>query len=396
LQSVIDAPVRLAAALYVLVGLVVWPLSALGDHWPGDPKAAQWPFLNGPRALDGWFQMDGTWYYDIAQHGYFYTPGQQSSIAFFPTYPIAVRWVGELIGDFQLAGSLITVVCGFAFVVMFAYWVQSKVSPVTARWSVVVIALYPYFFFLHGSLYADALFLVCVLGAFIALDAGHPWVAGVLGALATAARPVGFGVLLGLAARTIELRALDGYEGSLPVPFQRMLSAIRRLRWRDIGVAVSAVGLIGWCVYLWIEFDSPLAWIDVQSAPGWNQGSGPKTWFKVTFFGTMVKGPPHIIVLLIPQAIVSVLAVLLIRRTWRVLGWGYSAYATGILLIAILGTKDFMGDGRYVLSAFPVFVAGGHVLAANPRRWLGPTVATVSFVGLCVAAFFFARGFEVS
>src|SRR6478672_9366237 len=49
--------------------------------------------LNGPAWLDAWYAFDSDWYFQIASNGYSYTPGQQSSVAFFPTFPLAVRAV---------------------------------------------------------------------------------------------------------------------------------------------------------------------------------------------------------------------------------------------------------------------------------------------------------------
>ena len=90
-------------------------------------------------------------------------------------------------------------------------------------------------------------------------------------------------------------------------------------------------------------------------------------------------------------------AVLLLRTVWRRFGWGYTAYAAVSLAIPIIGTKDFMGAGRYVLAVFPVLAAGAVVLAEGRRpRWLLPVVLAVFAAGLCVATVAFARGVEVS
>ena len=61
---------------------------------------------------------------------------------------------------------------------------------------------------------------------------------------------------------------------------------------------------------------------------------------------------------------------LLVRRVWQRFGWGYAAYTAVVLLIPILGTKDFMGTGRYVLAAFPVMAAAGDYLAGLRHRWI--------------------------
>jgi hypothetical protein len=139
-----------------------------------------------------------------------------------------------------------------------------------------------------------------------------------------------------------------------------------------------------------------VAFVEVESAPGWNQGVGPRTWFKIVFLGTMIKGPYDLAALLAVQAVACLCAVLLLRRTWRLFGWGYAAYAAVVLLIPILGTKDFMGTGRYVLVAFPVFAAAGELLATTRRRWVRPVVLGVCAVLLLVMTTMYGRGVEVS
>ena len=46
---------------------------------------------------------------------------------------------------------------------------------------------------------------------------------------------------------------------------------------------VSLVGVAAWSGYLWVRFGDPLAFLTVQGALGWDQGSGPATWFKVAY-----------------------------------------------------------------------------------------------------------------
>ena len=67
--------------------------------------------------------------------------------------------------------------------------------------------LYPYAFYLYGTVYADALFVAASIGAFVLLERNRPWVAGGVGALATAGRPIGIAVLVGLTVRAVELAA---------------------------------------------------------------------------------------------------------------------------------------------------------------------------------------------
>jgi hypothetical protein len=144
-------------------------------------------FLDGPHWLDAWFQGDSGWYVRIADEGYSYAPGQQSPIAFFPVYPLSVHVLGGLLGgDFSTAAGLVTLVCAAGVVMLFADWVRSRVKPRTAVVAVAVLLVYPYSFFLYGSGYSDASFLLTALGAFALLERGHYVLAGMVGALATA------------------------------------------------------------------------------------------------------------------------------------------------------------------------------------------------------------------
>ncbi|HEV7870372.1 MAG TPA: hypothetical protein VGO95_03865 [Modestobacter sp.] len=375
--------------------------------------------LDGPAWLDAWFHGDSGWYYAIAADGYSYHPGVQSSIAFFPAYPLAVHAVGLLLGnDWSTAAGLVTLVSAAGAVALFADWVRSRVSPRTAVVAVALLLLYPYSFFLYGSGYSDALFLLTALGSFALLERRHFVLAGLVGILATGGRPVGIAVLVGLVVRAVEMiaeersarpLALAGAGGGngpddpapagrgAPVPLRELWAALPAVRWRQAALLLSGAGLVSWMVYLGSRFDDPLAFVAVQEAPGWNQGSGPYTWFKVVFFGTIVRGLWENIALLVPQALACLIAVLLLRTAWRRFGWGYTAFAVVSLAIPIIGTKDFMGSGRYTLAAFPVIAAAAVVLTDGRRpRWLLPVVLVVLAAGLCVATVAFARGVEVS
>jgi hypothetical protein len=383
-------------------------------------------FLDGPRWLDAWFQGDSGWYYRIADQGYSYTPGQQSPIAFFPTFPLLVHAVGVLLGgDYSTAAGLVTLACAAGVVMLFADWVRSRVQPRTAVVAVALLLVYPYSFFLYGSGYGDASFLLSALGAFALLERRHYVLAGLFGALATAGRPVGIAVAVGLVIRAVEMIAQDraarrdtavlvgtaagsgsaaagppgmrAAERAGPVAFRELLRSVRFLRWRQAVLLVSGAGLLAWMVYLGVRFGDPVAFATVQGAPGWNQGGGPRTWFKVPFFGALYFGRWDDVILVVPQALVGVAAVLLVRTVWRRFGWGYTAYTVVSLAIPLIGTKDFMGSGRYVLAAYPVLAAAAVVLTGDRRpRWLAPAVLAVLFVGLCTATVAFVNGVEVS
>src|SRR5688572_22754264 len=53
-------------------------------------------------------QWDGGWYLSIARAGYWYRPGEQSPVAFFPAYPLAIRAVSQTGLGLSLSGVLLS------------------------------------------------------------------------------------------------------------------------------------------------------------------------------------------------------------------------------------------------------------------------------------------------
>jgi hypothetical protein len=246
--------------------------------------------------------------------------------------------------------------------------------------------------------------------------------AGVVAIAATAGRPIGIAVTAGLCVRALEMLAEErarrradvpvavgaGGAGPGPAPDEQpvedrpvhlrdLVLALRDVRLRELSLLVSVAGLVAWTVYLGTRFGDPFAFATVQGAPGWDQGSGPFTWFKGVFVGTLLAGRWDVMVLLVPQALACLAAVLLVRTCWRRFGWGYTAFAVVSIAIPIIGTKDFMGAGRYVLAAYPLLAAGAVVLTGDRRpRWLLPLVGVLLAAGLVTATVAYVQGVEVS
>jgi hypothetical protein len=386
----------LAVAAFLLLTA---PLTlVVGLSAPHRFSARALTYLTGPAWLDGWIEYDSGWYYRIVTDGYFFIPGQQSSIAFFPSYPVVVRGVAALLGDVQVAGMLVTLVAGAGAIGLFAVWAGDRLSPAATVTAVLLALLYPYAFFVHATMYADAVFLLTVIGAFVLLERGHPVLAGLVGICATAGRPVGVALTVGLVLRLLEIRAAGGTGASATsVRLRNLPDAVRRLRPADYGVLLSVLGFAGWCAYLSARFGNPLAFVAAESAPGWDQGAGPWTWFKLVFVGTLLRGPPDIALTLAVQAVLCLGAVLLFPRIRRLFGWGYLAYVLVAVGIPLIGTKDFMGTGRYLLAAFPVFAAAADLLTSvRHGRVLRAVVLTLFAAGLVAGTMLYARGYEVS
>ena len=351
--------------------------------------------LMGNRWYYAFSWWDGWWYTGIARRGYrFFVAGRQSPVAFFPAYPLLMRMIGPALGGPLLAGVVVTVTSGLGAVVLFHRWCLRVLGTEKARLAVLLLLLYPFAFYLMGAVYADALFLFAAVGAFLALEQDRPVVAGLAAAVATAARPVGLALILGLWILTLERKGLlrrlrpDGTRG---------WTALRgAFRWADAGVLLAPVGMAAFCAFLWIRFGSPFAFLDSAGAPGWDQPPGFHTWFKVHWVKAMWNGPwtnghfGHLFI----NALAKVVVAVFIPRVFRRLGVGYGVFVTIAVVATAVSTKDFVGMGRYTLAAFPCFAVAAEALSRRPR--LAWVTLAVSAAGLLMLTQLHARGTIVS
>ena len=201
-------------------------------------------------------------------------------MAYFPAYPLVLWALHAVTGvSVKLLGTLVTLACGAGAVVLFRRWCGDRADRTPAMAAVVTLLLYPYCFYLMGSLYADALFLVADPGRLRPARAGPPG--------AGRARRRGRHRAPGRwASRSWSAwwRSRCGATGTIARSDGGSASTAARLRPADAGVLLSLGGLVGWMTYLGVRFGHPLAFEEVQQAPGWDQGEGPRTWFKVMWF----------------------------------------------------------------------------------------------------------------
>src|SRR6185436_3552936 len=113
--------------------------------------------------------------------------------------PMAIRALGAAGFNPWVAGALISLLSGLGAAALFLRWAR-RVSPdpPAAEWAAALLAVYPCTFYLFGVLYSDGLFLLLCIGAFTALEEDRVALATLLGAFATATRPVAPAVVLGL------------------------------------------------------------------------------------------------------------------------------------------------------------------------------------------------------
>lgn len=343
--------------------------------------------------FEAYARWDAAWYHRIATLGYFYDgPGKQSAVSFFPAYPTAMRGLGSLIGDTMAAGVIVTLAATAVAAVVIHRWAKDLFDEGVAALAVLLLVASPYAYYLFGVLYSDALFLATTVVAFVLLERRHPWLAAGVAAVATAERPVGLAVTAGLLLRSLELDGALLTRWADPGLGRRLLGFDRsKVRLSTLAPVLSIAGMATYCTYLWVRFDEPFAFVKTGDAVGWNRDFSPRTMAKLDWFELVLSGQVGVQLLTTTvSALLTVTALALLPRVLRRLGPGYFAYALVVVALPALTAPEFIGMGRYLLVAFPVYAVAAEALRS--RRWLAAAALACSAALLVVLAAHFVRG----
>lgn len=347
----------------------------------------------GRWAFSGWVHFDGPEYLQIAREGY-----SARQVVWFPLYPAAIRAVTTVLRDATLSAVLVSLVAGAVAAVLFFRWLELRVPTRTAQLAALwVLLLYPYGWFLYGVVYSDALFLALALGAFVLVEKDRFLLAGVVGACATATRPSGFAVVAGLLVvaldRTGVLVAaserLHPWWGRLGLPARVDRS---RLRPAPFLTLVSVVGLLGYMTYLWVAWERPLRFVEEQAN---YHDPNVASLLKQQFFDAFYEGfaPSHLATTTF-QCVLLTAVLLTVPAVGRRFGWGYGVYVLCLAAFPAVSVSTFMGVGRYLLPAFPVFALAGEWLST--RRRVAVAWCAACGVLLVVMSFGFSRNWYLT
>lgn len=206
----------------------------------------------GKGFLHSFTSWDGEHYHQIVKNGYNHPP--LSNVAFFPSYPVAVRWLTALIPDDFLAGVVLSNVL-FVIALFFLYaWALDALGEQAAQRAIRYALVMPgtHFF---SCYYTESMFLLAVCGAFYAYQTRKPWLYVPFGFLAGCTRAPGM-LLLGATLL-----------GEL-VRFVRFPAERKRiLLWSPAWLSPAA-GLGSYMFYLHKEFNEPFAYSKAMAAWG--------------------------------------------------------------------------------------------------------------------------------
>jgi hypothetical protein len=327
---------------------------------------------------DTFARFDSGWYFNIARYGYEWVEGGRSNLAFFPLYPMLMRYVALGLGGGRsrvyMAGILISWTTFIAAMIVLHRLARVELEDEEAALrTVLYVAVFPFAFF-FGVVYTESLFLLLSVTAFYGFRTQRWALGAVAGALVTATRANGLFLVPALA-----LVAWRETRGDRAATLRASLALVCTLT----GVAL-------YSAWVYSVTGHPFEWANTINRWNWHPGA-TAGWTPLLTVITALFTRPYEYVTSSPQAVVDLLnagagLALLLATPFIWLRFG-PAYPVLILLnlYVPLSSGALEGIGRYcaVLFPFSLWLATWRA----PILRAGLIVASAMFYVLCLALF---------
>jgi hypothetical protein len=347
---------------------------------PDRPRPFTLPF-KWRRFFETFAVWDSGWYFTVARDGYDFAPDAQSTVAYFPLYPMLMRAAAWPFGgtDAAIWAAGIAVSIGALTAALFALHRLAEhltgSRPVAQR-TILYLAVFPFSFY-FTRVYTEALFLLVTVLALSAACRGRWGVAGLFGALSTLTRPNGILIAIPL----IILACTDR-------------SPLRVQVWRLAALLPVPLALGGFSWYVERLTGDPLAWLRAQTHWKYSLGHPPLNHLVRIAEGIETHGLYEFLLLSNTSAIELAYAVLaigilmfvpaIVRALGPRTGGAFGAYVALSVLVPLSG-NSLVGMGRYVSVLFPVFIVAAMV--TSPRTHEALLIISAMFLTLFLALF---------
>lgn len=335
--------------------------------------------------VDGPARYSACWdtaiYQQIAARGYDYAPDAPSSVAFFPLYPLLMRYADRLVpgpGD-VFASLLVTHLALLAAAFYVFMIVRADASETIAFRTLFFLLLFPSAWFFAAA-YPEALLLLGIAGCLYHARRGHWVLAGLFAILAGLTKLTGVLLFVPLLLEMARQRALPGMERA------------DRRAW--LGAVLAPLGTLGYLGWLQWKFGDFRVFFEAQE--NWVRGGNRP----VFLYGVdRLFGDTSEMLRFYPRGITefptfwalydSALVVLFFIA--GVLLWRYVRPAYGALVLAFCLALTFAGNpqsmNRYVAVLFPAFI----LLARIPSEPVRNVITLVFTCGLVMETYFFVN-----
>ena len=387
-----------SAITYILAVVLMWRIvlvliPIVGNAVEGVreccPEVLPQPVTSWSQAAFGtWHRWDAIWYGSIAEHGYQYAGEREAAnVGFFPLFALVNGAIMRVTGlPVEASGAIVsTVITFFACVVLYKLTIGETDDPGTARRAVLYLIAFPAAYYLTIG-YSEALYLLCVLGAFYFARRGQWWWSGVIAFLAGLARLHGALLIVPL-----------GYEW-LRQSFAGDATDARPARASVIAVFGAPLGVLAFNLYLNATFGQPAGYFSPYFQIQTMFFKGIRAEAFPTFPGTtlanylfgFLNGVPSTESVAVMAATIFLL--IMTVEVWARLPRVYGVYLLTVLLFQLIG-GDLISMPRFVVPMFPAFIA---LAQLGKREWVDRLILIPSLLLQGVLALLFTKGYWIA
>ena len=315
-------------------------------------------------------RWDGAWYLKIVNAGYSYTPGEHSSVGFFPFYPLLVKAVSLFGIDAAISAVLVSNISFLAAAILLHELIRVDYPDErVSRFAITFLVLSPVSFF-FSSAYTESTFLALAVGAFLAARTDRWLIACLCGMCLAATRNVGVTILVPMVVEYLRQRS-DQKAG-----MRSLLDA------RILLLGLIPLGLGAFLLFCELKFDDPFAYVRATAAWRRTFVTPVHTFINATGLPEFYQWLFYIIVC--AGVIICAAGMKLrIRASYLV----FSA----ILIAIYLCGNSLEGIPRYLSVVFPLFIILG--LLATKHEWTFEPLLASSVMLLALCTILFANGY---
>jgi hypothetical protein len=323
--------------------------------------------------LRGWFEIWNRWdalnYQKIAQFGYTATGELRPLLVFYPLYPWLVRLVAFVCRDYLISAFIVSTLASLVTAVVLLRLVELDYSKQLAQRAVWFLFIFPTSYFLHIG-YTESLFLMLALASIYSARKQRWLLAGVLGAFTCLTRANGLVLLPVLATEAAHQYWI-----------------LRRWRWQWLGIAVAALGFVGYLLLNRHVTGDPFAFTGLMRQFFSKSLSAPWTGID-NALGSITRTPAEAEMIGVQEVLFITLGLACTIVSWFKLRPAYSVWMTGNWLLFV-SVSFVLSVPRYTLTMFPIYIL--FAMLAARRVWLA-VITVWSLLYLSFFASMFAWG----
>jgi Gpi18-like mannosyltransferase len=321
-------------------------------------------------ALDLFYRWDSGWYRQIALRGYYFEPGKESSVNFFPLYPLLVRIFSLGLFDEKIVGFIISNVA----LLLAAFYLYKLVkidhgdTNLPSR-TVFYFLICPVSFF-FSIFYTEGLFLfVSIAAVYYARQKNWP-AASVFGFFAATTRNMGVFVIIPL--------LLEYFE----VSFHSFKIDTKKIRRSLLWLALVPAGLGIYMVYLQVRFGDAIAFL--HASKGWHRRlvSIFKTLSDLRHYSLFYR-------IIFCGAILAALVLIALSIKYRI-RISYISYSV-VFLLVYLSSNNLESIPRFISVIFPLYL--GIALFENKHSRMSYILTLISTMLLTLFTILFTNGY---